>query len=60
MRKTKENIEKLARDIVESFNFDSLIEHEITLLKNDLYNLTEEEFLEEWINFYDEWLNLSF
>jgi len=54
MRKTKENIEKLARDIVESFNFDSLIEHEITLLKNDLYNLTEEEFLEEWINFYDE------
>lgn len=47
-----DNVEKLVDDIVQSWDFDTLIDYAYTKLTNH-YMKNEEEFQEEWEDFYE-------
>ena len=52
MKKTDDNIEMLAEDIINALNFRELINYATQSQADYLGALTEEEFSEEWQNFY--------
>lgn len=47
-----DNVEKLASDIVEDWDMNTLIDYAVTSLTNH-YMKNEEEFQEEWEDFYE-------
>lgn len=51
-KKRLEKIEKLARDIVDAWDLDSLVEYAIDQMVDSLSCLDKEEFDEEWANHY--------
>ena len=48
MEKIQTNVEKLAKDIVDSWDMDALIDHAQTTLAESLFTLSQEEFEDEW------------
>jgi hypothetical protein len=51
--KTDENINKLATEIIESWDMKSLIAYAIDSLEQDFSDLSNKEFTEQWDDFFD-------
>lgn len=52
--KTKQNIEKLAYNIVNNWDLDTLREYVIDSYKEQFNDMSNDEFMIEWNTFYNE------
>ena len=52
-KKRQDKIDKLAYDIIDGWDLDSLIEYARDLMTESLSSLSKKEFDEEWDNYYD-------